>query len=107
LHVVSTTHSIFPSHRERVVRLKLRKLLDLDRMITNEYENWVREAPEEYREDSFLEDRYPVAVTSRYGQNQELGLQTDDMEEEGINWNRDRQFNRIRYMSVAIATHLR
>ena len=79
---------------------------DLDKAIVDDYIDWVRSAPPEYRNDLFLEDRYPVVITSRYGQNQEIGVHIDDMEEEGLNWYRDRQFSRIRYMSVAIAVHL-
>jgi hypothetical protein len=50
---------------------------------------------------------HPIAITSRYGQNQELAPALGDPDEERTNWERDRQYNRIRYISVAIATHLR
>lgn len=76
----------------------------MDRAIVENYEQWVQSAPASYKQDSFLQDRYPVAITSRYGQNQELGL---NIEEEIVNWDRDRNFERIRYVTVAIATHLR
>ena len=48
----------------------------------------------------------PVAVTSLYGQNQPLPVSEDDDDEEAANWCRSHQFDRIKYLSVSIATHL-
>lgn len=95
------------SDSDRNVHLRLTKLRQLDAAIVDGYQAWVTSAPPHYQKDGFLHERYPVAITSRYGQNQEIGVDIEDMEEEGLNWYRDRQFSRIRYMSVAIATHLR
>jgi hypothetical protein len=60
-------------------------------------------APETWKEDGFLVERFPICITSRYGQDQEIGI---DPEAEGANWYYDRDFSRIRFLNVAIATHL-
>ena len=89
------------------MHLNLGYLRRLDEAIIQHYEQWINAAPGEYREDGFFVQRRPIAITSRYGQNQELGLNEETEMEEGLNWQRDRDFSRVRYISVAIATHLR
>lgn len=68
------------------------------------YSSWLRLAPAEYKEDNFFLERVPIVITSHYGQNQQLGHQP---REERDNWNRDRDFSRVRFVTVALATHLR
>lgn len=48
----------------------------------------------------------PIAVTSLYGQNQPLPIWEDDDAEEADNWSRCHSFNRIKYISISIATHI-
>ena len=92
-------------HRDRPnLTFNLANLRLLDRAIRRRYTNWVRDAPATYTQDNFFKERVPTVVTSRYGQNQELGM---DWEQETANWTRDRDFSRVRYLTVALATHLR
>jgi hypothetical protein len=79
----------------------------LDRMIVRAYETWVEDAPEDYKSDVMWQGRIPVAVTSRFGQNQELASSVDLRAEEIDNWARDRDYTRIRYITIALATHIR
>jgi hypothetical protein len=79
----------------------------LDRMIIRSYEAWVEAAPDDYKSDLFLQSRIPVAVTSRFGQNQEFASSVDLWAEELDNWARDRDYGRIKYMTIALATHIR
>jgi hypothetical protein len=68
---------------------------------------WVRLAPPSYKDDGFLNHRTPIIITSRYGQNQELGSDEEDGAVDAENWEVDRDYGLIRYISVAIATHIR
>ena len=79
----------------------------LDRMIIRSYADWVEDAPEEYKSDRMLMSKFPVAITSRFGQNQELASSIELREEEHDNWDRDRDYTRIRYLTLALATHIR
>jgi hypothetical protein len=67
----------------------------------------VDNSPDEYKADNFLIDNLPLVITSRYGQNQHLSLAQDDEDEDAENWKKDRDFTRIRYIFLAIATQLR
>jgi len=90
--------------RDNRVQLSDAQLRQLDGHICSNYADWVRDAPAEYKTDRFILDRKPIIVTSRYGQNQEMVLEG---EEEAESWRRKRNFEHVRYMSVAIATHFR
>lgn len=79
----------------------------LDSAICNQYEAWVKEAPVEYRRDDFFNSRVPVAITSRFGQNQQLAETDDDRRQERLNWRQDRDYTKIRYLTIALASHLR
>lgn len=76
----------------------------LDREICKGYASWVRRAPAEYKDDNFFIERVPIVITSRYGQNNQLGHKP--VQERG-NWKRDRDWSKIRFVTVALATHLR
>ena len=81
------------------------KALDLE--IINSYHSWLDDAPRDYIEDNFFKSRVPIAITSRFGQNQRLAESPRDREEELFNWARDRDYSRIRYVTLALATHIR
>lgn len=99
-------HIYLPSDENRQkVTLSFSSLLEFDREIQRGYKTWVRDAPPVWKGDSFFVDRFPICVTSRYGQDQEIG-NSANVEEESSNWYRDRDFSRVRFLNVAIATHL-
>lgn len=86
-----------------MVSLNLQMLKRLDKALRTEYHSWVETAPSAYKEDKFFQERVPIIVTSSYGQNQRIGLKPG---EERENWQRDRDFSKVRFMTVALATHL-
>ena len=70
------------------------------------YAEWLANAPESYRSDGFFTSRQPVAITSRYGQNQQIGGSETNAEEEDRNWDIDRPWGEISHVTVALATHV-
>ncbi|KAM6489215.1 hypothetical protein JOM56_015385 [Amanita muscaria] len=96
-----------PEDSNRRTNLNLNALQRLDDTIRDEYQNWVDEAPLFYLEDDFLTSRVPVAITSRFGQNQQLAESRADRDQEVLNWAQDRDYKRIRYLTIALASHLR
>jgi hypothetical protein len=95
------------SDDERHITLNLESLKALDMAIVNNYHDWVRNAPRDYIHDNFFQSRVPVAITSRFGQNQRLAETVQYRAEERTNWSRDRDYSRIRYITLALATHIR
>jgi hypothetical protein len=79
----------------------------LDVAIVDHYHNWVNCAPRDYVEDEFFSTRIPVAVTSRFGQNQQLSQTATHRQVERLNWTNDKDYSRIRYVTLALATHIR
>jgi hypothetical protein len=88
------------------VILTIPKLHTLNSIIKRHYYLWVRGAPESYHTDDFLQSRVPITVTSEYGQNQEFGIRSRTALDQS-NWSKDRDYTKIRYITLAVATHLR
>jgi hypothetical protein len=95
------------SDPHRSITLNLSALQKLDIAIVRLYNHWIENAPVQYVEDGFFPSRVPVAVTSRFGQNQQFADTQDLRQEERLNWSRDCDYSRIRYLTVALASHLR
>lgn len=98
---------ILSLHRSRKVRLNLIALWALHDQIVNRFQQWVNAAPDNYKADHFLLERTPLVITSRYGQNQDIAVEAVDAAVDAENWQADRDFSQIRYITMAIATHLR
>jgi hypothetical protein len=75
-------------------------------MIVRSYADWIGDAPEEYTAEDLFTSRIPVAITSRFGQNQELASSIELCNEEQHNWAHDCSYSRIRYLTIALATHI-
>ncbi len=79
---------------------------DLHRRIGNSYDVWLAAAPDSYKNDGFFPGRRPVAITSRYGQNQPIGCSENDQDVEDKNWDDARCWADISHVTVAVATHI-
>jgi hypothetical protein len=93
------------SDRCHSLYLTLNDLKALDAAIKRWYTTWIHEAPNSYKSDGFFVDRIPIAITSIYGQNQPLAIWDDDANEDTENWSRSRDFTKLKYISVSIASH--
>ncbi|KAI5984895.1 hypothetical protein EDD15DRAFT_2201020 [Pisolithus albus] len=74
--------------------------------ILNLWKNWVRQAPELWKRDQFLLDNYPVALTMRYGQNQDLRRSSNSTQVERENWNKDHDYEHVMLFSFSLASHI-
>ncbi|KAI5981073.1 hypothetical protein EDD15DRAFT_2380428 [Pisolithus albus] len=72
----------------------------------NLWKNWVRQAPELWKRDQFLLDNYPVALTMRYGQNQDLRRSSNSTQVERENWNKDHDYEHVMLFSFSLASHI-
>jgi hypothetical protein len=71
-------------------------------MMIAEYQNWVNAAPAHWKEDGFLQNHRPAAITKRFGQNEPINV-APEMEER--QWDNDRHWERMSYVTFALATH--
>jgi hypothetical protein len=54
-----------------------------------------------------LEDKVPIVITSRYGQNMEITPCSDvDMDEILLAWKRDLNIPVVHYITFAVASHV-
>ncbi|KAG1720751.1 hypothetical protein EDB19DRAFT_1835830 [Suillus lakei] len=87
--------------------LRLDDLKSLHQIIASEWEAWVREAPPSWKVDGWLQSHVPLSVACRYGQNQPIASANPDARSvEERNWQVEREYSNIRYLSMAIATDL-
>lgn len=77
----------------------------LHRKIQDDYETWARDAPHQWSKDDFFINSRPIFVTIHYGQNQEICIR-NAFEQEADIWETERDYSKIKYLSIAIATEI-
>ena len=80
-------------------------LRTLDDLILEGYRDWVRCAPDHWKADGFLTSNCPIVVTSCFGQNAAIALEGDEYAEAEA-WDRVRDYSKIAFLTVAIATSI-
>lgn len=68
--------------------------------------DWVNDAPEEWKKDGFITEHAPIAVTSRFGQDQPICSSINRVTE-SLSWLNERCYQKIRFVSIGLATHVR
>jgi hypothetical protein len=84
----------------------LEDLRNLDNLLVHGFSDWVHNAPQNWKLDGFITQNSPVVVTSRYGQNTAIALE-GNITEEAAAWDRDRDYSKIAFLTVAIATSIK
>ncbi|KAG2365886.1 hypothetical protein BDR07DRAFT_1373987 [Suillus spraguei] len=102
-----TVKEVTNLYDQPTVDLRLEDLQALHRYIVSDWDEWVHNAPASWKNDGWLQSRVPLSIACRYGQNQAIAsLDPTARGVEEANWQAERQYTNIRYMSVAIATDL-
>lgn len=91
--------------RHRAFEFTLEQIRMINHAMRTYWDRWVMNAPPSWKEDGFLQENVPVAITKRYGQNQKIAVPQAD-EQERNNWNSDRDFTHLRTVAFSIASHL-
>ena len=95
------------SHSEGLsIPLRLEDLRKFNEAIKDGWQDWIRNAPPDYTEDGFFLSRTPISISSRYGQNQGIGVEANRFTQKAL-WSKERDYSKIRYVSFALATHIR
>jgi hypothetical protein len=85
--------------------MNMKDLKRLDEELVAEFRSWVQAAPDHWKADGFLTNNSPIVITSCFGQNAAFGLEGDE-DIEAAAWDRDRNFSKIAFLTVAIATSI-
>lgn len=94
------------THREEQhINLNIDDVKSLDDAIVAGYDEWAKNAPLKWKADGLFENNVPIVVTSRFGQNTRIAV-TNNEEEEAHNWNTERDFSKIAYLTFALATSI-
>ena len=88
------------------IPLRLEDLLKFNEAIKDGWQEWIENAPPDYTGDGFFLTRAPISISSRYGQNQGIGFEVNRFTQKGL-WSKERDYSKIRYVSFALATHIR
>ncbi|KAG2080366.1 hypothetical protein BD769DRAFT_1685099 [Suillus cothurnatus] len=92
---------------QRVIVLRLQDVLLLHRLIKIQYDDFVANAPPSWLKDGWLQQHIPISVACRYGQNQPIASNDQHaLRVEARNWHHERDYTDIRYLSMAVATHI-
>ena len=99
--LITLTHG----DKDTKVDLRLEDLKRLNGLIESKWSAWVDASPMDWRKDGFLAGHAPIAVTSRFGQDQPI-CKPNNREDEAETWLRERHYDKIRFVSFALATHV-
>ena len=70
------------------------------------YRKWVEDAPKDWKVDGFLENKRPILVTSRFGQNARIGVPDNEAEEAGA-WQLKRDYSKLAFVTLVLATSIK
>ena len=76
-----------------------------DHKISAGYREWVQGAPDSWKVDGFITHNSPIVVTSCFGQNAAIALEGNE-DAEAQAWDRARDYSKIAFLTVAIATSI-
>lgn len=85
---------------------------ELHEGIEDHWDTWVQEATapmdndSDWKDNEFLKENVPITIAVRYGQNQPVCRDEEDMGEEANHWQRLHSYQNMRSMTFALATHI-
>lgn len=91
----------------RTLTLTLPEIQALHIIMRDQWDEWVDAAPVSWKRDNFLGSNVPMAITMRYGQNQEIASSPRYEDEEREAWHMDHKYSNIRQCTMSIASLFR
>lgn len=70
------------------------------------WDSYIEQVPQTWLVDKFFVNNVPIIISCRYGQNERVGV-TGTMHRELQQWAEARTWNKIRQVTVSIATEIR
>jgi hypothetical protein len=97
--------TLLPSREDHTIGLNFEALTALHSLLVDGYDDWVDGAPSHWKKDGFLRNNKPIIITSRYGQNASIAVYGNE-EQEAEDWNSERNYSKIAYLTFALATSI-
>jgi hypothetical protein len=97
-------HARTPS-KPNNIRLNFEDVAALDKLLVDGLHMFVNGAPNDWKEDGFLLDRSPIVVTTCFGQNARVCVPNNE-NREAMEWHNERDYSKIAFLTVAIATSI-
>lgn len=97
-------HFIRIYSQEHSLSLRLTDVQAFDQQWSGTWATFVHNMPSAWKQDSFFLEHTPIVMSCRYGQNQPVGL-PNTLVDAARQWNEERHWEDIKYVSMAIATH--
>jgi len=103
-YLVANINTYF--HRDGpTIGLNFETLSKLHTLLSEGYDDFVSQAPADWKKDGFLLNNKPIMITSRYGQNASIALE-DNQDQEANDWNSERDYSKIAFLTFALATSI-
>jgi hypothetical protein len=91
-----------------VYSFKLHEVRSVHDVMGEVYDRWVAKAPRGWFKNNFFRDSRPIIISCVYGQNQPIcPADVDSYRVERRAWREERDYSKIKYLSLAIASHTR
>ena len=87
------------------ITLTHKQLVLFNQAIKTNYHGWIESLPDQYKVDGFFLECQPISITCCFGQNQPFAVNPHYHADQPA-WSKERDYRKIRYVSVAIATHI-
>jgi len=91
--------------QNQTISLNLNELRFLHDLVRLDWQPFVDDAPQGWKQDGWMTSRSPVGIVSLYGQNQPLATNTEAAAVEGRRWKDSRDYTKAKWLSYAVATH--
>ena len=88
-----------------MINLNFEDLQRLDTYIVQDYDDWVENAPDHWKVDGFLQNKSPIVVTSRFGQNARIATRGNETREASA-WQLEQDYSKLAFVTFAIATSI-
>jgi hypothetical protein len=98
--------NVFFFSTDPCISLDHTRLKALHKAMVTGWSQWVRDAPDSYKADGFLEGHKPISMASKHGQNQPIASR-NTLEDDMASWNRGVDYSKIAVENIALATHLK
>lgn len=85
--------------------MNIEDLKTFDKAIVDGYKQWGADAPQKWKDDGLFRSSVPIVVTSRFGQNTRIAVEGNEASE-ARNWDTERDFTKVAYLTFALATSI-
>jgi hypothetical protein len=103
--ITSTLTDLSSSRAHNPITLTHPELIAFHNVIKDEWAHFVRDAPHSWKTDKWIQSRSPVGIVAAYGQNLPIHSGNPSAVDRNY-WSASRDYHQVRFLTIALATHL-